>query len=75
MAREYGPYGIHVAQVVIDGGIAGDRLLERNLRPLEKQGEHASRHRRNRRSSMADPPLAAFRWTHEIDLRPLKETL
>src|SRR5262249_9042233 len=29
MAREYGPLGIHVAHVVIDGGIKGDRLLSR----------------------------------------------
>ncbi len=29
MAREYGPLGIHVAHVVIDGGINGDRLLSR----------------------------------------------
>src|SRR5258705_13894746 len=29
MAREYGPLGIHVAHVVIDGGIEGDRLLRR----------------------------------------------
>jgi NAD(P)-dependent dehydrogenase (short-subunit alcohol dehydrogenase family) len=27
MAREYGPHGLHVAHVVIDGGIAGERLL------------------------------------------------
>ena len=29
MAREYGPLGLHVAHVVIDGGINGDRLLSR----------------------------------------------
>src|SRR6478609_1596618 len=29
MAREFGPLGIHVAHVVIDGGINGDRLLSR----------------------------------------------
>ena len=26
MAREYGPRGIHVAHVVVDGGINGERL-------------------------------------------------
>src|SRR3954452_8797840 len=31
MAREFGPLGIHVAHVVIDGGIEGERL--RKLRP------------------------------------------
>src|SRR5206468_6946841 len=29
MAREYGPMGIHVAHVVIDGGINGHRLISR----------------------------------------------
>src|SRR5207253_1599830 len=29
MAREFGPLGIHVAHVVIDGGIDGDRLRSR----------------------------------------------
>jgi NAD(P)-dependent dehydrogenase (short-subunit alcohol dehydrogenase family) len=27
MAREFGPQNIHVGHVIIDGGIAGDRLL------------------------------------------------
>jgi hypothetical protein len=26
-AREFGPQNIHVAKVIIDGGIHGDRLL------------------------------------------------
>jgi len=29
MAREFGPMGIHVAHVIIDGGISGDRLKSR----------------------------------------------
>ena len=28
MARAYGPQGIHVAHVVIDGGIAGDKIIK-----------------------------------------------
>jgi NAD(P)-dependent dehydrogenase (short-subunit alcohol dehydrogenase family) len=31
MAREYGPQGVHVAHVIIDGGIDGERL--RAFRP------------------------------------------
>jgi NAD(P)-dependent dehydrogenase (short-subunit alcohol dehydrogenase family) len=31
IAREYGPQNIHVGHVVVDGGIAGDRLLSREL--------------------------------------------
>jgi NAD(P)-dependent dehydrogenase (short-subunit alcohol dehydrogenase family) len=75
MAREYGPHGIHVAHVVIDGGIAGERLLSRNLRLLEERGEDGllgidaiaeaywQIHRQSRSA-----------WTHEIDLRPFKES-
>ena len=38
MAREYGPKGLHIAHVLIDGGVDGDRL--RNLLPgyVEKAG-------------------------------------
>ena len=28
MARAYGPQGIHVAHVVVDGGIAGDKIIQ-----------------------------------------------
>ena len=28
MARGYGPRGIHVAHVVVDGGIAGDKIVQ-----------------------------------------------
>jgi NAD(P)-dependent dehydrogenase (short-subunit alcohol dehydrogenase family) len=39
MAREYGPLGIHVAHVVIDGGINGDRLLSRMPTLVQERGE------------------------------------
>ena len=39
MAREYGPLGIHVAHVVIDGGINGDRLLSRMPTLATERGE------------------------------------
>jgi NAD(P)-dependent dehydrogenase (short-subunit alcohol dehydrogenase family) len=75
MAREYGPLGIHVAHVVIDGGVKGDRLLSRAPTLLEKRGEDGllgidaiadtywSVHRQQRSA-----------WTQEVDLRPFKET-
>jgi NAD(P)-dependent dehydrogenase (short-subunit alcohol dehydrogenase family) len=74
MAREYGPHGIHVAHVVIDGGIAGERLLKRNPQLLAERGDDGllgidaiaeaywQIHRQPRSA-----------WTHEIDLRPFKE--
>jgi hypothetical protein len=39
MAREYGPFGIHVAHVVIDGGINGDRLRNRVPTLIKERGE------------------------------------
>src|ERR1700730_14675352 len=39
MAREYGPLGIHVAHVVIDGGINGERLLNRMPALSKERGE------------------------------------
>ena len=75
MAREYGPLGIHVAHVVIDGGIDGERLRSRfpdiaaergegGLLEIEAIAEAYWQLHRQPRSA----------WTHEIDLRPFKES-
>lgn len=74
LAREFGPQGIHVAHVIIDGGIAGDRLLSR-LPGLEEKREtdglleidaiadaYWTIHRQHRSA-----------WTAELDLRPWSE--
>jgi NAD(P)-dependent dehydrogenase (short-subunit alcohol dehydrogenase family) len=74
MAREFGPQGLHVAHVVVDGGIDGDRLRNYASAMIEERGEdgllgidaiaEAYWHiHRQARSA----------WTHEIDLRPFKE--
>ena len=74
MAREFGPAGIHVAHVVIDGGINGDRLrkgapamaMERGedgLLGIDAIAETYWHIHRQQRSA----------WTQEIDLRPFKE--
>ena len=74
MAREYGPLGIHVAHVVIDGGILGERLLTGRPQILEQRGadglldvdaiaENYWHLHRQPRSA----------WAQEIDLRPFKE--
>jgi NAD(P)-dependent dehydrogenase (short-subunit alcohol dehydrogenase family) len=74
MAREYGPQGLHVAHVVIDGGISGHRLRSRAPDLIEQRGEDGllgidaiaetywQIHRQPRSA-----------WTHEVDLRPFKE--
>ncbi len=75
MAREYGPQGIHVAHVIIDGGIAGERLLSRFPQAVEQRGQDGLLdidaiaetywliHRQHRSA-----------WAHEVDLRPFKES-
>jgi NAD(P)-dependent dehydrogenase (short-subunit alcohol dehydrogenase family) len=75
MAREFGPLGIHVGHVVVDGGIAGERLLSRAPQLAAERGEDgllgidaiadAYWHLHTQQRSA---------WTHEIDLRPYKES-
>ena len=75
MAREYGPLGIHVAHVVIDGGIDGERLRSRFPSIVQERGAEglldidaiAQAY-----WSIHVQPRSA--WTHEMDLRPFKES-
>jgi NAD(P)-dependent dehydrogenase (short-subunit alcohol dehydrogenase family) len=75
MAREFGPQGLHVAHVVIDGAIDGDQLNRRIPQLKERLGE----------DGMLAPDAIAeaywqlhlqprSAWTLELDLRPYKET-
>lgn len=73
-AREYGPQGIHVAHVIIDGGIDGERI--RNSAP--EQAATAGQDGLLHPDAIAETywhlhqqPRSA--WTHELDLRPFKE--
>jgi NAD(P)-dependent dehydrogenase (short-subunit alcohol dehydrogenase family) len=74
MAREFGPLGLHVAHVVIDGGINGERLRTRRPAMVKERGEDGLLGI----DAIADtywhihrqPPTA---WAQEIDLRPYKE--
>lgn len=74
-ARELGPEGVHVAHMIIDGGIDGERLNSRNPTLKERMGTNG----------MLDPDAIASSywqihaqhpsaWTFEADLRPFKET-
>jgi NAD(P)-dependent dehydrogenase (short-subunit alcohol dehydrogenase family) len=74
MAREFGPQGIHVAHVVIDGGINGERL--RVGRP-ELFAEQADARLLNI-DAIAESYWQLHRqhptaWSQEIDLRPAQE--
>ncbi|MBL8707735.1 MAG: SDR family NAD(P)-dependent oxidoreductase [Rhodospirillaceae bacterium] len=69
LARELGPKGIHVAHVVIDGGIAGTRSgrdptdEDKWLSPQSIAETYLGLHKQPRNA-----------WTQEIDLRPWSET-
>ena len=74
MAREFGPQGLHVAHVVIDGGINGERLRTYIPQFVAAKGE----------DGLLDVDAIAesywqvhvqhpTAWTHELDLRPFKE--
>jgi len=75
MAREYGPLGVHVAHVVVDGGIDGDRLRSRGAAGIRDRGEDGllgiDAIAENYWHIHGQPRSA---WTQEIDLRPFKET-
>ena len=74
LAREYGPQGVHVAHVIVDGVINGEILRTRFPQYLEQVGPEGSLEP----AAIADAfwylhnqPRSA--WTHELDLRPFKE--
>jgi NAD(P)-dependent dehydrogenase (short-subunit alcohol dehydrogenase family) len=75
MAREFGPKGIHVGHVVIDGVINGDLVNTRYPQIKERLGD----------DGMLDPNAIAdafwtlhtqqpSAWSLELDVRPYKET-
>jgi NAD(P)-dependent dehydrogenase (short-subunit alcohol dehydrogenase family) len=74
-AREFDPQGIHVAHVIVDGAIDGDRI--NSFLPGLKEARGAD--------GLLDPDAIAENywtlhaqqrsaWTHEIDLRPWVES-
>jgi NAD(P)-dependent dehydrogenase (short-subunit alcohol dehydrogenase family) len=74
LAREFGPRGVHVAHVVIDGGIDGERLRTAAPQRAEQAGvdgllqpdaiseSYWQLHHQHRSA-----------WTQELDLRPYRE--
>ena len=74
LAREFGPQGIHVAHVIVDGVIDGDRTRAALPGIHDRFGE----------DGMLDPDRIAeaylmlhrqhrSAWTHELDVRPWSE--
>jgi len=75
MAREFGPLGIHVAHVVIDGGIDGDRLRRGRPDAITERDEDGLLGI----DAIADTYWHLHRqarsaWAQEVDLRPFKES-
>ncbi|WP_293367089.1 SDR family NAD(P)-dependent oxidoreductase [Phenylobacterium sp.] len=74
VAREFGPQGVHVGHVVIDGGIEGERLLSRRPDLKDQRGPDGMLN--------IDAIAEAYwmlhhqhrsAWTLELDLRPWSE--
>jgi NAD(P)-dependent dehydrogenase (short-subunit alcohol dehydrogenase family) len=73
-AREYAPQGVHVAHVIVDGGIDGERLRSGAPQRAAEAGP----------DGLLSPEALAeiylhlheqhrSAWTHELDARPYKE--
>lgn len=74
-AREFGPKNVHVAHVVIDGSIDGERVRTRAPQRLEQLGEEGSLGLEDIADAywyLHSQPRSA--WTQELDLRPFKES-
>tara|TARA_R110002110_G_scaffold415612_6_gene652189 strand:- start:220644 stop:221384 length:741 start_codon:yes stop_codon:yes gene_type:complete len=78
-AREYGPQGVHVAHIIVDGAIDGDAIR----RGFPERAEELSSDAQT--DKMLDPDAIAetfwqvhtqprSAWTQELDLRPWTET-
>lgn len=74
LAREYGPRGVHVAHVVIDGGIDGERLRSAAPQRVQAAGPDGLL----QPEAIAESYWQLHRqarsaWTQELDLRPWRE--
>jgi len=71
LAREFGPQGVHVAHVIVDGMIETPQVREGMGEDKEEKRLHVE--------DMAETYLALIKqprsaWTQELDMRPFKET-
>lgn len=75
LAREFGPHGVHVAHFIIDGVIDGDMVRGRFGDYLDQLGQDGGLSP----DAIADAYWHVHSqhrsaWTHEMDLRPFKES-
>ncbi len=74
MARELGPLGVHVAHIVIDGGIEGERLLSAFPGRVDEKGPDGLLSIDQMAESYWQIHLQhRSAWTHELELRPWSE--
>lgn len=74
LAKDYGPRGVHVGHVVVDGLVNGERLQSRFSEYLEQLGADGSLEPDAVAETywfLHDQPRNA--WSFEIDVRPFKE--
>jgi NAD(P)-dependent dehydrogenase (short-subunit alcohol dehydrogenase family) len=74
-AREFGPRGIHVAHVIIDGSIEGDKIFSKIPDIGQKKGPDGLLHP----DAIADSywylhTQHRSAWSQELDVRPYAET-
>jgi NAD(P)-dependent dehydrogenase (short-subunit alcohol dehydrogenase family) len=74
LAREFGPKGVHIAHVIIDGVIQGEYAATNFAEYVRSKGADGLLHV----DDIADAYWALHRqprsaWTQELDLRPFKE--
>ena len=74
MAKEYGPQGIHVGHIVVDGAIAGEKILNR----ITNFGEKLDEGRLINLEGIVDGYFFLYKqsrraWTFELDLRTSQE--
>lgn len=74
MAREFGPHGIHIGHVIIDGVIDGEIARDKFSDYLDSLGQDGTLDP----DAIADSFWAMHAqnrtaWTHELDVRPFKE--
>ncbi|MDA9581094.1 SDR family NAD(P)-dependent oxidoreductase [Luminiphilus sp.] len=74
IAREFGPQGIHVAHILIDGVVEGEKVRTRFPEYIDGLGEDGAL----KLEEIADAYLSVHAqgrsaWTQELDVRPYKE--
>lgn len=75
LGREFGPQGVHVAHVVIDGIVNGDIVNTRFKGYVDSLGEDGALDPEGIAEAFLQLHIQPkSTWTHELDLRPYKET-